>query len=43
MVCVAVLHFLRCEESIQNFDLETCKEGRCYVGKLDVDKGIILR
>ena len=37
MVCRAVLHGLGCEESIQNFDLETCKEGRDHVGKLGLD------
>jgi hypothetical protein len=34
MVFGAVLHVLRYEESIQNFDLETCKEGGDHVGKL---------
>ena len=37
MVCDAVLHVLRYEESIQNFELETCKERRDHVGKMGLD------
>ena len=37
MVCGAVLHVLKYEESIQNFDLETSKEGRDNLRELGLD------